>query len=69
MPRNKEYLNCKKNINNLLFKFFRYATLANYTERDDTYLMDKEDIFDFFFMLFVVSCIWTWTFTCNFKFY
>lgn len=25
--------------------------------------MDREDLFDFFFMLFVVSCIWTWTFT------
>ncbi|KRX07408.1 MIR motif [Pseudocohnilembus persalinus] len=40
-----------------------YATLTNYQEQKPAYLMDREDLFDFFFMLFVVSCIWTWTFT------
>jgi len=31
--------------------------------RKKNYLMDEEDLFDFFFMLVVVSCVWTWTFT------
>lgn len=41
-----------------------YATLDNYKEHHP-YFLDGEDIFDFLFVLIVVSCLWTWTFTCN----
>ncbi|KRX06931.1 MIR motif [Pseudocohnilembus persalinus] len=40
-----------------------YALLNMYQDTLPAYLMDREDFFDFGFMLIVVSCVWTWTFT------
>ncbi len=45
-----------------------FATVNGYRQyliMDDNYYLDWEDLFDFFYLIIVVSMLWTWTFTCN----